>query len=125
VVREILVVEDDAVIAMNMEWVLSQGGWQVIGPVATASAALRLLRQHHPDVAVLDVKLEDGFVTPVAEELRTLGIPFVLASAHERPERVAGAVLAGAANAGKPTDFDLLLHMLDDAVEHSARERAH
>jgi len=42
-------------------------------------------------------------VTPVAGTLKARNVPFVIASAYEKPERLGGAALAGAANVGKPT----------------------
>jgi DNA-binding response OmpR family regulator len=81
--------------------------------VASVEAALSLLNDETPTVAVLDVNLADGPVTPVAEALRLRNVPFVVASAHSRPELVGGDVLAGAPNVGKPTDERRLLAALE------------
>jgi hypothetical protein len=68
-------------------------------------------------VALLDVALKDGTVTPVAEALRAQNVPFIVASAYSQPERVGGEVLAGAPNVGKPTNESRLLQLLDEWVE--------
>ena len=111
-----LVVEDEFLIAMDLELLLRRHRWRVLGPAATVAAALRLLRQGEtPDVALLDVNLRGELVTPVAAALRARGVPFVLASAYHVPA-LAAAALAGALNVGKPTDERRLLAALARAV---------
>ena len=114
--RLVLVVEDEFLIAMDLELLLRRHGWRVLGPAATVAEALRLLEAERPDAAVLDVNLRGELVTPVAEALRALTVPFVLASAHEPVDRVAPA-LAGAVNVGKPTSETRLLAALTCVVE--------
>ena len=113
--RLVLVVEDEFLIAMDLERLLRRHGWRVLGPAATVDQALRLLRDGEtPDVALLDVNLRGELVTPVAAELRARGVPFVLASAYDRLGQA--AALAGALNVGKPTDERRLLLALARAV---------
>jgi CheY-like chemotaxis protein len=113
--RLVLVVEDEFLIALDLELLLRRHGWRVLGPAATVAAALRLLAGTIPDVALLDVNLGGELVTPVAEELRARGVPFVLASAYDRLGPTAAA-LAGALNVGKPTDERRLLATLAQAA---------
>ena len=114
--RLVLVVEDEFLIALDLEQLLRRHGWRVLGPAATVDQALRLLRDGEtPDVALLDVNLGGEPVTPVAEELRARGVPFVLASAYQVPAQAAAA-LAGAPNVGKPTEERRLLLALTRAV---------
>ena len=111
----VLVVEDEFLIAMDLEQLLRRHGWRVLGPAATVDQALRLLAGETPDVALLDVNLRGERVTPVAEALRARGVPFVLASAYERPEATAPA-LAGAPKLGKPTNERRLVATLRSAL---------
>ena len=113
--RLVLVVEDEFLIAMDLEELLRRHGWRVLGPVATVAGALRLLAGERPDVALLDINLRGELVTPVAEELRARGVPFVLASAYDGHEP-AGVALAKAPSVGKPTDERRLLAALRQAV---------
>ena len=113
--RLVLVVEDEFLIALDLEQLLRRHGWRVLGPAATVAAALRLLRGAMPDVALLDVNLRGERVTPVAEELRARGVPFVLATAYDG-RVLREAVLAGAPAVGKPTDERRLLAALAQAV---------
>ena len=112
----VLVVEDEALIALHLELVLERHGWRVLGPAASVAEALRLLDDGSaPDVALLDVNLRGELVTPVAEALRARGVPFVLVSAYDRLDLVAPA-LAGAPNVGKPFDEGHLLAALTQAI---------
>jgi DNA-binding response OmpR family regulator len=110
--RSVLIVEDEFLIAMDLQLLLEARGWRVIGPVGTVRDALQLLDRELPLVALLDVNLGGELVTPVAEFLKARGVPFVVASAYDRPEQYGGEVLAGAPNAGKPMNERRLLAAL-------------
>lgn len=114
--KTMLVVEDESLIAMDLELLLERHGWRVLGPAATVDDALRLLDDELPAVALLDITLKDGTVTLVAEALRARNVPFMLASAYSRPELVGGEVLAGAPNVGKPTEERRLFAVLEQLV---------
>jgi two-component system, response regulator PdtaR len=111
----VLVVEDEFLLAMELGLLLEEHGYRVLGTAATVAEALRLLDGATPDAALLDVNLRGEMVTPVAEALRASGVPFVLASAYDRPE-LAAAGLAGATNVGKPTSERRLLAALAQIV---------
>ncbi len=111
----VLVVEDEALLALDLELTILRQGWRVLGPAGTVEEALDLLRAETPDVALLDVNLRGTMVTPVAVKLRARGVPFVLASAYERPEATAPA-LAGAPKLGKPTNERRLVATLRSAL---------
>ena len=115
---QILVVEDETFIAMDLELSLVDAGFGVMGPVPTVAAALALLTKQRPDAAVLDVSLRGERVTAVAETLRTMGVPFVLASAYGEAELASDAVLARARNVGKPTVPAVLFAALRTLLDH-------
>jgi CheY-like chemotaxis protein len=78
----ILVVEDESVIAMLLEDILTQFGHQVVGPVARLGKAVELARHEALDTAILDVNMNGEEVYPVAEALAEREIPFVFASGY-------------------------------------------
>ena len=80
----VLIVEDELVIALELETLLGRLGCTVIEAAPTIRRALRAAAHQHPDVAVLDVNLHDERVTPVAEALRAQGVPFVLVTGYVR-----------------------------------------
>jgi DNA-binding response OmpR family regulator len=114
--RKVLVVEDEFLIAMELRRTLTEAGYDVVGPVATVSAALSALRQSHPDACVLDVDLRGEPACPVAEALRDMQVPFVLSSAYSQNEIDTHVALAGAANIGKPAPREGLLQAVADLV---------
>lgn len=112
----VLIVEDEFLIAMDVEAMLEQNGHNVIGPATSVPAALCLLETLTPDVAVLDVNLRGQPVTPVAERLRNISVPFVLASAYAFQDVDGSDILAGAVNIGKPIREKRLLEALRAAI---------
>lgn len=81
----LLVVEDEALIAMELCKDLGQLGWEIIGPASTVEEALQLLDGGPlPDAAVLDVNLCGQLVYPVAERLQALQVPFVFCTGYQR-----------------------------------------
>ena len=89
--KRILVVEDSALVAMEVEAALREIGWEVVGPASGLERALDLLDREAPDGAVLDIQLGDEEVYPLADMLRTRSVPFVFATGYDRaatlPER--------------------------------------
>jgi PAS domain S-box-containing protein len=80
--RTIMVVEDEALVALSLNDFLSELGYSVVGPVGRLTDALRILNQANVDAAILDVNLAGEFVYPLAELLRTRNIPFVFATGY-------------------------------------------
>lgn len=113
----VLIVEDEVLIAMDLQDVLERHGWRVIGPAPTVKAALALLESELPSVALLDVQLGTEVVTPVALALQERNVPFAVASAYAKPELYGGMVLAGVPNAGKPAEEGRLLATLQRLVD--------
>lgn len=78
----VLVVEDETLIAVEIEETLRELGCVVVGAVGKLDAALRLAADEALDAAILDVAIRGGHVFPVAEQLLARGVPFVLASGY-------------------------------------------
>jgi PAS domain S-box-containing protein len=78
--RRILVVEDEPLIAMDVEERLLAAGCSVIGPAANPATAQRLIAESAPDAALLDSNLAGHSVGVLAAELRRRGIPFAFAT---------------------------------------------
>lgn len=80
--KRILVVEDEPIVAIMIEDILTDLGVTVIGPASTLRDAMQLARDGAFDAAMLDVNLngEDGRV--VAAFLKEKGVPFVFATGY-------------------------------------------
>jgi DNA-binding NtrC family response regulator len=73
----ILVVEDEFLIALELEACLRGAGASVIGPSATVSAALERAEETDLSAAILDVRLGSESVAPVARHLVSRATPFL------------------------------------------------
>ena len=79
----VLLVEDEALVAMMIQETLAEFGFDVLGPVATVSEALAAARDQCIDAAVLDINLGDDLVYTVAEILARRGVPFVFVTGYD------------------------------------------
>lgn len=84
--KRILVVEDEALVAMMIDDLLTDRGAIVVGPVGTLDGALDLVRSAAIDAALLDVNLHGERSTPVGAALSARGIPYVLATGYVATE---------------------------------------
>lgn len=73
---KILVLEDEPLIAMDLEDLLTSKGFMVVGPFFTAASALNGLDQATPEVALLDVYLMNETSFDLARELKRRGTRF-------------------------------------------------
>ncbi|WGF90942.1 response regulator [Marinivivus vitaminiproducens] len=81
----ILVVEDDPVIAIDMEEILVRAGAEVIGPVSYLPKAFEVATHQVLSAAMLDVRLGDQSVEPAAQLLAARGIPIVFYTGQPLP----------------------------------------
>ena len=111
----ILVVEDEPLVAMMIEDILTTSGGGVVGPAPTAKQALELLEREAVHCAVLDVKLMDGSSFRVAEALKQRAIPFLIVTGVDQ-KTIPAAYL------GAPVLQKVFMpHELIDAVATIAR----
>ena len=78
----ILVVEDEALIAMDLQALLEEAGYRVLGPANSSAAALALLDSDEPDVALLDVNLGRSDVFVVANVLAERKTEVIFLTGH-------------------------------------------
>jgi DNA-binding response OmpR family regulator len=79
----ILVVEDEFLVAMQIDAILTRAGWRVIGS-DTLSSAVSLARKSTCDAALLDVNLRGERVDEVAAILFARSVPFLFVSGYGR-----------------------------------------
>ena len=111
----ILIVEDEIIVAMFMEDVLAELGYEVAGVVSHLDEAMK--RALDFDIAVLDVHLNGRNVFDFADKLTAEEIPFIFATGYgERgiPERHRGCLVLQ-----KPFQPDDLKRALEKLVQHA------
>jgi len=92
----ILIVDDDPETSLLLSDLLTELGYETLGPAHSVSAALALLDDSRPDAAILDVRLEAEDSYPVADRLVSENVPFMFATGYGGetiPERFVGARL--------------------------------
>ena len=80
--RRIFVVEDEALVALQLEDMLAELGLEVAASCARLDDALETARTIACDVAVLDINLSGQKSFPVAEALKSRGVPFFFATGY-------------------------------------------
>jgi len=113
--QRVLIVEDEAVVAMELARVLTAAGAKVVGPAGTIEEALDLLDGQPIDRALLDVNLGGRLITPVVAALTRRRIPFVYLTGYQEPDVDDGPVLR------KPVAASALLGALVRGAPTSAR----
>jgi CheY-like chemotaxis protein len=104
--RRILIVEDEALVAVTVVDILVSQGAIVLGPAPSIGNALALIETTAFDMAILDVNLRGESIEPVAHRLFEHGTPFVFATGYGRNPP---GPWVGAPTLGKPfTEVELL-----------------
>ncbi|WP_225205296.1 response regulator [Novosphingobium huizhouense] len=82
--RRILVVEDEPLVAMELEMLLEDAGATPLGPVGTCAEAIEAIAGLRPDIALLDGNLRGERVDTVAAAFEAAGIGFAFVSGYGR-----------------------------------------
>jgi CheY-like chemotaxis protein len=92
----VLIVEDEALLAMQLDALLMDAGHEVVGWAMTADEAMEIFHHAQPDLAFVDLHLGDGPTgIDVARQIQAAGtsvVVFVTANSKMLPEDFAGAV---------------------------------
>ncbi len=84
----VLVLEDEALIGLNLRDDLQDAGYRVEGPFTTCAAALEWLQMATPDTAILDAALKDGPCRAIAQELTRREVPFLIYSGYHEDRQL-------------------------------------
>lgn len=120
----ILVVDDDRLVLAMVTHGLSQAGYEVID-ADNGDDAILLARQHRPDLALLDIRMEGKSGFDVAQYLREVGhTPFVFLSAFSDEKTVAQVKALGAlAYLVKPLQVGQIIPTIDAAFARAQEMR--
>ena len=121
---KILVVDDDRLVLAMVTHGLSQAGYEVID-ADNGDDAILLARQHRPDIALLDIRMEGKTGFDVAQYLRDVGhTPFVFLSAFSDEKTVAQVKALGAlAYLVKPLEVGQIVPTIDAAFARAQELR--
>lgn len=114
--RRILVVEDEFLIAAELCDMLEAAYAIVIGPAVTVREAMQLVQDNEVEAAIVDMNLSGQCSDPIAEELRSRGIPFVFTTGYEPNEQTDRL---GITTVTKPYSWEELEEHLGQAIVQS------
>lgn len=110
----ILIVEDETIVAMLVEDMVEELGHHAVGPAADVPTALALIERGGVDLALLDVNLGGERAYPIADRLDVLSIPYALVSGYD-PRSIKG--YDHAAKLQKPFSAYALSEVVNALVE--------
>ena len=115
----ILIIEDEALVAMELRFVLEDLGHEVLGVAATAQAARDLVSENDVDLALVDIHLSDDPTgINLGRELgQDMGVSVLFMTAN--PGMVRDGVAGTIGVLSKPTDE----HAVQTAVDYALRRR--
>lgn len=119
--KRALLVEDEGVVALLIESMLVDLGYEVLGPVPRLAKALDIAHSETFDVAVLDVNLNGTPSFALADVMIEKGIPFVFATGYGAPGLP--DYLRGAAVLQKPFKTKQLIEAIDLATSKRATSK--
>ncbi|MDR3462841.1 MAG: response regulator [Beijerinckiaceae bacterium] len=113
--KRVLVVEDEAIIAIQVEDELERAGCEVVGPASSVGKALQLIAREPLDVAVLDYRLGADTSREIAATLRARHIPFLFMTGNTSTDLPRD--LRDVPCLEKPVRHDTLMAALEAAVK--------
>lgn len=121
--RAILIAEDNAIIAMDLQMMLEDRGATVVGPWSTVDDALEAIGEGGIDLALLDVDLKGADSLPAMAALAERQVPIVLITGHDVAKRLPPA-FASLPVVGKPFTDAAIVAALEAALDaaRGARE---
>jgi CheY-like chemotaxis protein len=114
----VLIVEDEVMIALMLESLLLELGYEVAGCAHRLDKAIEIARTYEIHIALLDLNLNGQSSLPVADILHDRGIPFVFATGYGR------AGLKGKFPAAPVLTKPFKLENLAEALVHARTEQA-
>ncbi len=109
--KRVLLIEDEPLVLMDLESILTAAGCEIVGPAGTLEAAKRLVADADCDLALIDVNLAGSPVDELAAALTQKDVPFAFVTGYARealPRGFGEAVLLG-----KPFNQDQLLGVVE------------
>ncbi len=125
--RRVVIAEDEAIIRLDLKEILLDEGYDVVGETGRGDEAVELVRQHEPDLVILDVKMPgaDGLAAARAIRDLELKVAVLILTAFSQRNLIDEARDAGvAAYLVKPFQRIELIPAIDQAVARCEQEWA-
>lgn len=120
--HRILVAEDELIVAFDLCDTVEEAGFEVEGPHAGISSAMLAFQKEKPDLAILDIRLDDGVVYPLAKKLEAEDVPIIFHSGLYSHDEVK-EYFPEAKTLVKPCPPSAMLKAVNDVLEECAAAR--
>jgi AmiR/NasT family two-component response regulator len=127
VTRRVVIAEDEAIIRLDLKEILQEEGYEVVGETGRGDEAVDLVREHHPDLVILDVKMPGSDGLDAARSIRDLDlkVAVLILTAFSQRNLIDEARDAGvAAYLVKPFQRIELIPAIDQAVARCEQQWA-
>ena len=114
--QRILVAEDEMIVAFDLCDTVEEAGFEVQGPHAGISDAMLAFQKEKPDLAILDIELDDGIVFPLAQKLAAEHVPIIFHSGRHSREEVE-ARFPKAVTLAKPCPPTTMLETVNEVLK--------
>lgn len=115
---QIMIVEDEFLIAMELEQIVGNLGYDCIGVADDTASAIELIAKN-PEIALVDVNLSDGPTGPIigARLANDFGVKVVFVTAN--PKQLGDGIEGTLGAVTKPVEIEVLKDVLNYLVEVS------
>jgi response regulator NasT len=122
----VVIAEDEAIVRLDLKEIMEEEGYEVVGETGRGDEAVELVRQHRPDLAILDVKMPGVDGLTAAREINAERLCAVLIlTAFSQRDLIEQARNAGAlAYLVKPFQKSELLPAIEMAIGRFAEMKA-
>ena len=117
--NDVLIVEDDPIIALDFEDTLLGFGVKNVRTANSVAKALVMIAERQPDFALLDVSLIREKSFAVAERLEALKVPYAFVTGYGA-DALLPAAFSGRQRLAKPYSTDALRALLTRATDRGA-----
>jgi DNA-binding NarL/FixJ family response regulator len=114
-----MLLEDQALIAIDIEEMLNAAGFEAINTFSSCSAAAEWLEKHTPELAVIETRLTDGYSDEIADTLTARGVPYIVHSGEDESANERLKMQRRSMWISKPCDPEKFL----EAVRHAVTSR--
>lgn len=114
----VLVAEDELIMGVDLCDTVEEAGYRVEGPYHRLDSAMLSIQKNRPDVAILDVRLDDGDVFPLAEALMKEKVPVIFYSGQISPQEMHDRFPHALACA-KPCPPNQMIEMVREALDEA------
>jgi two-component system, response regulator PdtaR len=124
--RTVVIAEDEAIVRLDLREILEEEGYSVVGETGRGDEAVELVKDHHPDLAILDIKMPGLDGLSAAREITSASSAAVLIlTAFSQRNLIEEARDAGAlAYLVKPFQKEELLPAIEVAMARFEEMRA-